>query len=741
MSSLFTKSGIKSFYNRFVLIGTLTLAQACSATVDENLAGKDFTPLSPKAEHAITANQTLRQLFGRHYKKLRLNDDLSSQMFDKYIDALDGNKNYFLESDLKDFEKYRFKIDDALMRGDLTLAFNIYNRFQQRTVERISFLLTQLPDEAKKYRFDINESFELDREEAAWAKTKEELDILWKRRLKNSILASKISDDAEKESAKKKGKKDSKENKKKKDKKTDIYTRLNKRYTNHLNRIHQTNSDDAFQQFMNAVTETFDPHTQYFSPRNTENFNINMSLSLQGIGAVLQIEDEFTKVVRLVPAGPAEKAGELKTSDKIIAVGQSREEMEDVIGWRLDEVVNLIRGEKGTTVYLEIIDDDSNEHKVISIVRDEVKLEEQSAQKEVVEIKRNGKTHKVGVINIPTFYIDFQALQMGDPDYKSTSRDVEKLLVELKKENVEGLIIDLRNNGGGSLKEALDLTDLFIPEGPVVQVRYSNGYVKVEPGDDMQDPGVFFDKPLAVLTNRLSASASEIFAGAIQDYGRGIVVGGQTFGKGTVQQLIPLERGQVKLTQAKFYRISGESTQLEGVMPDILFPSLFDKEKIGESSYDKALAWDTIRPAGYQSSNQVQALVPKLNQLHKSRIKDNPDFDFISAQKDLIKDFRDKTDVSLNEKTRLKDKADKDAKFLAIENERRKEKGLKILKDISELDAEKEEKELAKEKNKDKSLNSEDDALLIESGNILLDMIDLSSQQGSHQVAKQNKAA
>lgn len=722
---------------------SLLVSQSCNAVIDETLINKSFTPLEAKTEHSVTANMALGQLFGRHYEKLRLNDDLSSDILDGYLDSLDGNKSYFLQSDIKQFEQYRNSIDNALMAGDLSIAFTIYNRYQQRVIERISFLLEQLPEKAKQYKFDKKDSFDLDREKSQWANSTQELDQLWKNRLKNSILSSRLADQ-------KKDKKAAKD--KKKDKiKTDIYTRLTKRYHNHLNRVHQSNADDAFQQFMNAVTESFDPHTQYFSPRNTENFNINMSLSLQGIGAVLQMEDEFTKVIRLVPAGPAEKAGELKPSDKIIAVGQNKDEMEDVIGWRLDEVVNLIRGEKGTTVYLEIMQDDSNEHKTITIVRDKVKLEEQSAQKDIIEIERNGQKQKIGIINIPTFYIDFQALQMGNPDYKSTSRDVAKLVAELKEDKVSGIVIDLRNNGGGSLKEALDLTDLFIPQGPVVQVRYSNGYVKVEPTDGSQDPGVLFDGPLGVLTNRLSASASEIFAGAIQDYGRGIVIGGQTFGKGTVQQLIPLKRGQVKLTQAKFYRISGESTQLEGVMPDILFPTLFDKEKIGESSYDKALNWDTIRPAGYRHDNKIQKMLPALNKQHQSRVSHNPDFDFIKAQKELINEFRDQTVISLNEKTRRLEKQQRDDKFLVIENKRRKEKGLKVLKNIEELDKEKEEKEKAREaaekkakedkkkgkKSTVKKDKSDEDALLIESGNILLDMIKIEGEQ--QQIANKSK--
>ncbi|KZZ50785.1 peptidase S41, partial [Thalassolituus sp. HI0120] len=498
----------------------------------------------------------------------------------------------------------------------------------------------------------------------------------------------------------------------------------------------------------------------------TENFNINMSLSLQGIGAVLQTEDEHTKVVRLVPAGPADKAGNLEPADKIVGVGQNADgEMVDVIGWRLDEVVDLIRGTKGTTVRLEILPASGNgsESKVVSIIRDEVKLEEQSAQKDIIELQdgnsENPTVRKVGVIDIPTFYIDFQGRMENKPDYRSTTRDVAKLIQELKVEGVEGLIIDLRNNGGGSLEEAIHLTGLFIPTGPVVQVRSIRGHVEVLKD---QDPEVLYDGPITVLVNRLSASASEIFAGAIQDYGRGIVVGGQTFGKGTVQSLRRLHHGQLKITQAKFYRVSGDSTQHQGVIPDILFPSLFDKDKIGESALDEALAWDTIRPAEHKKSGEVNRLVPSLRNKHHQRIADNPDFQFMRSQKALITELRDKTQVSLNEKVRKEERQANDDRRLALENTRRKAKGLELL-DSLEDDEEKESSQSGKDKkstdqadNKqngdtdtkdeatakdgsetdDEKKDEEEDAILVEAGQILLDYIQLSSPNQKAAIAQ-----
>lgn len=691
-----------------------------TAEIDAPFQAREYTQ-----KQVTTSKQSLHQLLGRHYEKQRLNDDLSSKIFDIYIESMDGSRSYFLQSDINEFEQYRYKLDDGLIKGNLTAPFVIYNRLQQRVTERLSYLLKQLPDSAKQYDFNKKEELSLDRENSAWSKSNSELDDLWRKRLKNSILNLRLADKEDEA----------------------IYELLTKRYQNQLNRTHLANEDDGFQVFMNAVTHAFDPHTAYFSPRNTENFNINMSLSLQGIGAVLQTEDEHTKVVRLVPAGPADKAGELQPADKITGVGQGEEEIVDVIGWRLDEVVDLIRGAKGTSVRLEIIPSDSTDlkTKVITIVRDEVKLEEQSAQKEIIEIQQGEKTLKIGVIDIPTFYIDFQGRQEGKKDYKSTTRDVEVLVNELKQEAVDGIIVDLRNNGGGSLDEALNLTDLFIDRGPVVQVRYSNGYVQVLPEHKNQQAGIVYDGPIAVLTNRLSASASEIFAGAIQDYGRGIIVGGQTFGKGTVQSVLPLEHGQLKLTQAKFYRVSGDSTQHQGVIPDILFPSLFDKEKIGESALDEALAWDTIRPAGYQSQRNFQQWLPVLREKHQNRIETNPDFIYLHEQKNLMTELRERTDITLNEKQRKQEREDNEKQRLAIENQRRKAKGMELLDSLKDEEDDSQNKtankdaegDEAESKNGDEK-EDEPDALLIETGNILTDLMELSQipkaplQQAQH---------
>ena len=689
-----------------LLLTVIFTSTAAIAAIQDVSPGTPFTPLEPTREHAVTTQQILNNLLRGHYELQRLDDRLSSKIFDLYLEDLDGTRSYLLAGDVQSFEKYRKQFDDVLMRGDLTIPFFIYNRLQQRVNERLTFMLSELSERAAEYHFDNDERLNLDRENAPWATSTIELDDLWRKRLKNSILNLTMSG---------------------KDHKAAIEL-LQKRYQNQLNRIHQNKPEDAYQAVMNAVTRAFDPHTQYFSPRNTENFNINMSLSLQGIGAVLQGEDEYTKVVRLVPAGPADKAKNLHPADKIVGVGQNMDgSITDVIGWRLDEVVDLIRGPKGTTVRLEVIPSDSvgNDTKVIAIVRDEVKLEEQSAQKELLIIKGDdGKDHRIGVIDIPTFYIDFQGRMENRPDYKSTTRDVARLIKELRLEGIEGLIIDLRNNGGGSLEESISLTGLFIPQGPVVQVRSTRGNVEVLPDED---PTVLYDGSLVVLVNRLSASASEIFAGAIQDYGRGIVVGGQTFGKGTVQSLRPLRHGQLKITQAKFYRVSGQSTQHQGVIPDVLFPSLFDTDKIGESALEEALPWDEIRPAKYAADEQIRNSVVALRQKHQQRVQTDPDFIFLREQKTLIEEMRKQTEVSLNEKTRESERQENDQKRLDLENKRRKAKGMALL---TKLEDESNPQAAKPETDDPEGIKKEeDDALLTESGHILLDFTELNLQR------------
>ncbi len=501
----------------------------------------------------------------------------------------------------------------------------------------------------------------------------------------------------------------------------DIAKLLEKRYRNQLNRTRQYYSaDDVFQSYMNALAGLYDPHTNYFSPRTSENFNINMSLKLEGIGAVLQADDEYTKVMRLIAAGPADKAGELKAADRIVGVGEGKNgEIQDVVGWRLDDVVDLIRGPKGSTVRLEIIPASAKsdaERKKISIVRNEVTLEEQSAKKRVLTINQNGRNLKIGVIEVPEFYADFDAKQRGDTEYKSTTRDVQKLLSELMAEDVNGVIIDLRENGGGSLDEANTMLGLFIDQGPVVQIRPASArpYIRGKPRS-----GPYYDGPLAVVTNRLSASASEIFAGAIQDYQRGLIIGDQTFGKGTVQQLMELQHGALKLTESKFYRISGDSTQNRGVLPDITFPSLYDPKDVGESALDKAMIWDRIPAVQHKVYFDLQPVLQGLQAKHDARAKTDPEFIFLQGQLALVEEARKHTQLSLNEAVRRREMNDDKAKRLDLENHKRAALGEKPLTKLDDSDDDDDGAAKTKEKDKDKA----PDPLLNEAAHVLIDAL------------------
>lgn len=678
-----------------ILITTLCFTSLAFANTSEPLS-----QLKPEAEHPLTNRAVVHHLYQHHYSRKYMNDDFSTKVYDRYLEILDNTRSYFTYGDIQEFEGMRYKLDDAIKTNDLEPAYKVYNRYQKRAIERLDYALAILAKGVKQFDFKKDESLELDREKADWAKSSKELDILWSKRIKNTVLNLKLA--------------------KKEDDK--IIELLTKRYTSQLNRIKQINSEDAFQSYMNAITHTFDPHTQYMSPRNSENFNINMSLSLQGIGAVLRSENENTIVERLVTGGPADKAGQLKPSDKIIGVAQGTDDVVDVIGWRLDEVVNLIRGPKDSTVRLDIISgsDQTESHREISIIRDEVKLEDRAAQSETLEINRDGKNFKVGVIDIPAFYADFEAKSANDPNYRSTTRDVTNLIKELQKDNIDGLIIDLRNNGGGSLSEVNDLVGLFIPKGPTVQVHYSFGHTQVLAD---QDPSQLYEGPLVVLTNRLSASASEIFAGAIQDYGRGIVVGSQTFGKGTVQTLIPLFRGQMKVTNAKFYRISGGSTQHKGVIPDILYPEIYDIDKIGESALEEALPWNKIDPSKYVVQGDISPAIGQLQANHDARIKNNPDFTYLNEQVEFLKELRNDTVISLNIETREIERKQTEQRRLALENKRRKAKGMELLTELK--DSSDDEQVVSKDDTKEKK---SEDALLIEGGEILVDYLKLTSK-------------
>ena len=661
----------------------------------------EINPLSAQKVHAATVEEVIQSLSKKHYNKVSINDQLSSQLLDSYIKSLDPSRSYFYQSDIQEFEGVRYTLDDELKSGNVSSGYFIYNRFQERIGERINYSINRL-ESGKKFDFTLNEEYETDRENSKWASSTQEMNNLWRQRLKSSVLSLTLNDQTDKEA------KDT----------------IIKRNKSQLTRVSQTNSEDVFQIYINNLTRLYDPHTAYFSPRSSENFKINMSLSLQGIGAVLQSEDEFTKIVRLIPSGPADKTGKLKANDKIVGVGQGADSVvEDIIGWRLDDVVQKIRGKKGTVVKLEVLADNtkSRARKTILITRDKVKLEEQSAQKKIITTKVEGREYRIGVIEIPTFYIDFAGLQRGDKNYKSTTRDVRRLIEELNKEEIDGLLIDLRNNGGGALQEANELAGLFIKVGATVQIKYSNG--SVGPLYD-RDPSIAYTGPLGVMVNRSSASASEIFAGAIQDHRRGIVIGSQTFGKGTVQTLSPLNHGQLKLTNAKFFRISGKSTQNKGVMPDISLPASLDKNEFGESSLDNALPWDTVRSVKGFSELDLSSFFDKVNALKQERIDTLPDFKYIQAKISHSKELKKTTKISLNKKQYKKNLAAEKRWLLETENARRIAVNLPILASFDQIEDSFEKDELGR------PIRPEAKAILSEGVRILIDMKNLLKSKG-----------
>jgi len=594
----------------------------------------DTTLLVPLEKHRSEALVIANLLGQHHYRKTKLNDSLSSVVFDDYFESLDYNKVYFLKSDIDYFEKYRNQLDDDLKQGEVDVSFQIFRIYRERLYERIEKILTDLENEID---FTIDEFYDLDQEKSLWAETREELDDRWRKIIKSQAISLKLG-----------GKEwDS------------IRETLTKRYERYGKIIRQYKADDVFQIFMNSFSERFDPHTNYFSPKSSEDFKINMSLTLEGIGARLNNINDYITIVDIVPGGPAYRSKKLFKDDRIIGVAQEadKEFTEDAVG--------LIRGPKGTVVKLQILPHDApiaSESVIVELVRDKIKLEEQSAKKQIIPITRNNSTYKLGVIKIPMFYIDFEAASNGDPNYTSTTRDVKRLVQELTEDGVDGIMIDLRYNGGGSLQEATELTGLFIPQGPVVQVRNANGSIDIQKDDDRS---VAYDGPLAVMVNRFSASASEIFSGAIQDYKRGVIIGEVTYGKGSVQQLVNLDQflprveeklGQLKLTLAKYYRITGSSTQNVGVTPDIEFPSFVDLEEYGERSLPSALPWDQIRSTYYRASNYVSAeMVENLKILFKDRLETD------QVLKDYIKDarevqaLRNRSSISLNYEKRKKE--------------------------------------------------------------------------------------
>jgi carboxyl-terminal processing protease len=649
-------------------VGTLLLG---TAPAPSSTAGATTLDLSPTERHGKVARLVGSMFERSHYRQAPVNDPVSSLVLDRYLESLDGARSYFLASDIAEFERYRYQLDDAVTTGRVDPAFAIYNRFQERNRERIKHALSLLDVEPD---FTIDESFEFDREDAPWAASRAELDELWRKRVKNDALSLLLADKTWPEAR-------------------DV---LRKRYDRVLKRSEQITADDVFENFMNAFAHVFDPHSSYFSPRNSEEYRIQMSLSYEGIGASLQLVDDFVTVVEILPGGSAQQTGEVTAKDRIVAVGQGKSgELVDVVGWRLDDVVQLIRGPVGSFVRLQIQPGSAAPgaaDKVVMLPRAKITLEAQAAKKELKTIVRGDETMRVGVITVPSFYQDYNARAAGDENYRSTTRDVRKLIEEFKAGGgVDSLVLDLRENGGGHLSEAIGLVNLFVAQGPVVQLRETGGRVEVL---ESEGQGVVYDGPLTILVDRFSASASEIFAAAMQDYGRGVVLGQETYGKGSVQNLYPLDRyalgqdpgfGQLTVTIGMYYRVTGDSTQNRGVQPDIRLPSAISSEDVGESSRDGALPWNRIRSAEFRTQGNFTPLLGELQRTHDQRVVDDADFRYTMAEYAAIEELRQEKAVSLNLKARQVERESQRQEQLARENTRRGARGEPPLKSVEEL--------------------------------------------------------
>jgi carboxyl-terminal processing protease len=703
-------------FKKLYILLVLGAALACKASPSHPIKVAGSNDLQPDAQQTVVCKYIAGLITEYNYKKVTLNDSISQVVYDRYIKALDENHNYLLASDIKDFDKYKTVLDDDVKDGNLTDIFYIFNVYQKRYNDRIKYSIAQLD---KSFDFNANEKFTFDRDSLPYAASETELNNIWSKRVKYDMLNLKLANA------------DMTKNKE----------TLKKRYENLLSQSNKLNNQDVFQIFMDAFTNAIDPHTNYFNPSNAANFNIEMSRSLEGIGATLQSKDEYVTISSIVPGGPADKSKQLSPEDRIVGVAQGKEgEFQNIIGWRIENAIALIRGTKGTVVRLEVLakgNSTSSKPKIIEMVREKIILKDQSAKEEIRTYNSNGKTVKIGVISIPAFYIDYNDYKSGNPNYKSTTRDVKLILDTLKRENVDGVVIDLRENGGGSLMEAIDLGGLFIKTGPIVQVRDARNQIEA---DNDEDPSISYSGPMAVLVDRFSASASEIFAGAMQDYGRALIIGTQTYGKGTVQNAIDLDKvikpsasdliskvtgktdksvstgsqgkyGQLNLTIAKFYRISGNSTQHKGVTPDIKFPSVIPLDKYGEDTEPSALPFDIIAKSDYTKVGDFTAVVPTLNKLHDQRMGSSNSYKYLTEDiTDFAKHESEKS-ISLNEQEVKKQRDADEARSFERENLKREALGFKPLK-----------------KGETKPRNEDLDFLKIEAGQILTDYINLGSK-------------
>lgn len=638
----------------------------------------------PEKQHEAQLRLINAFLSQHHYRNEVLNDEKSKAILDKYLEFLDPSKQTFTQVDVQEFKKYQNVLDDLARKGNLSVPFDIYDKYTEKRLAQIDWALKRLDT---PFPEDATGSVELDRKKLDWVADDAALQKRWEDRVLNdwiTLRLAKQSDEKARET-------------------------LKKRYRYMAKFLKETKNDDIFQLYANAITSVYDPHTNYFSPQSSEDFEINMSLSLEGIGAQLSLDDDVVMVHELIAGGPAANSGQLARNDKIYAVGQGDSgPMEDVVGWRLSDVVKLVRGKRGTKVRLRVEKAISNEMVDIVLVRDKINLEKSAAKSEIKTIEKEGKKYRVGIIDLPSFYIDFEGLRNGKADYRSSTRDMQKEIEKLKKEKVDGLLIDLRNNGGGSLEEVVKLLGLFIDKGPVVQVRRSTGDIDIRTDDDGL---TLYDGPLAVLINEHSASASEIFAGAIKDYGRGLILGEPTFGKGTVQSIIDLENflpnakpqsvGQLKMTIAMFYRINGSSTQQKGVRPDIYIPDASVQLPGGESEEPYALPWHKINASKYHALNQVQPILPVLDADYHKAHDGTPLMENLLTMFKWQKQQSDKTSYSLNFKTREKEREAQRAKGLEIQNEFRKLYHYPLISADywSKLDKDKSDSEIEAEKN------------------------------------------
>jgi carboxyl-terminal processing protease len=623
----------------------------------------------PSERHRSVARKVGQMLEGMHYSQSKLDDKLSAIVYTRYLESIDSQHTSLLASDVAEFEQYKLRFDDMIRSGDVDPAFAIFARFQQRNRERIKYAISQLD---KEPNWTVNESFEFNREKAPWAASPAELDDFWRKRVKNDALSLLLTGKNWEETSK----------------------LLKKRYETTLKRIDQVSSDDVFESLMNSYARAYDPHSSYFSPRSSEEYRIQMSLNYDGIGASLQLIDDYVTIMNVIEGGPAAVAGSLSVKDRITGVGQGKEgPVTDVLGWRIDDVVQLIRGRAGTQVRLQVLPAGAapgTPEKTLEFTRNKVTLEAQAAQKELRTIKRGDKEIRVGVINVPAFYQDVEAQNAGDKEFRSTTRDVRRLINELKAEKIDGLVLDLRGNGGGYLPEATALTGLFIDKGPVVQLKVTTGELEVQ---DDPEAGVAYSGPVAVLVDRFSASASEIFAGALQDYHRATILGQRTFGKGTVQNLVPLDRwsprpvnGQLTVTIGKFYRVTGESTQHRGVEPDVVLPSQIDMEEFGESALEGALPWDRIPGVPFRSEGKaMQPNVAVLATEEKTRADRDPDYRWLVADLAAADVMRKQTSLSLNLQQRKDERERLERERLTRENARRAAQNLPPLKTAEEL--------------------------------------------------------